>query len=235
MPEVRRAASAPYFLPPPCALVQPNLPLFVPPALSSTDAAASNPQQISLVDAELTYVPGFYDGATSAALFSTLITETPWRQDTLRFGGKEVAVPRLQAWYGEKRYGYSGLRLTPLPWTPTLTAIRQRVVEYCGIDFNSVLINYYRNGHDSVAWHSDDERELGANPHIASLSFGATRRFEMKHRTQKSMKARILLDSGSLLVMGSGMQRHWVHQLPKDPQVDAARLNLTFRLIHGVP
>jgi alkylated DNA repair dioxygenase AlkB len=215
--------------------VQHTLPLSIPPTISGIDAVASKRQEILLADAELSYIPSFYDSAASAALFTTLITETPWRQDTLRFGGKEVAIPRLQAWYGEKGYGYSGLQLTPLPWTAALAAIRQRVAEYCGIDFNSVLINYYRNGNDSVAWHSDDERELGPDPRIASLSFGATRRFDMKHRTRKPMKTQMLLESGSLLVMGSGMQRHWVHQLPKDPQVGAARLNLTFRLIHGVP
>lgn len=197
-----------------------------------TASSPPNPQHIQLADAELTYLPSFYDSATSAALFATLINETPWRQDTLRFGGKEVLVPRLQAWYGDKRYGYSGLRLAPLPWTPTLAAIRKRIADYCNIAFNSVLINYYRNGNDSVAWHSDDERELGHDPRIASLSLGAARRFDMKHRTHKAQKLHMLLENGSLLVMGSGMQRHWIHQLPKDPHVTDARLNLTFRLIH---
>lgn len=200
------------------------------------DAAATPdpeaPRCIQLVDAELTYFPSFYDSATSAMLLASLIAETPWRQDTLRFGGREIAVPRLQAWYGDRRYGYSGLNLAPLPWTPVLAAMRQRITERCGLEFNSVLINYYRDGLDSVAWHSDDERELGQDPLIASLSFGATRCFEMKHRARKGMKARIMLENGSLLVMGSGTQRHWMHQLPKDPRVEAARLNLTFRLIH---
>ncbi|MDY6982166.1 MAG: alpha-ketoglutarate-dependent dioxygenase AlkB [Pseudomonadota bacterium] len=208
--------------------------LYSPPSLPDHAAAAAtqHAQTIQLADAELSYIPSFYDSAASAALFTTLINETPWRQDTLRFGGKEVLVPRLQAWYGDKRYGYSGLRLAPLPWTPTLAAIRERVANHCGIDFNSVLINYYRNGTDSVAWHSDDERELGPDPHIASLSLGAARRFDMKHRTHKAQRMRMLLENGSLLVMGSGMQRHWIHQLPKDSHVTDARLNLTFRLIH---
>lgn len=210
--------------------------LLFPSSSSIPDNAAATATQhalkFQLADAELTYVPSFYDAATSAALFTTLIDETPWRQDTLRFGGKEVLVPRLQAWYGDKRYGYSGLRLAPLPWTPTLAAIRARVADCCGVEFNSVLINYYRNGNDSVAWHSDDERELGPDPYIASLSLGAARRFDMKHRTHKAQRMHMLLENGSLLAMGSGMQRHWIHRLPKEPHVTDARLNLTFRFIH---
>ncbi|HEY0961173.1 MAG TPA: alpha-ketoglutarate-dependent dioxygenase AlkB [Pseudomonadales bacterium] len=199
---------------------------------TSDAARVITAQRVQIPDAELTYIPAFFDPASSVALLAALIDETPWRQDVLRFGGKEVVVPRLQAWYGERRYGYSGLRLAPLPWTSTLASIRQRITEYCGVEFNSVLINYYRDGRDSVAWHSDDERELGPDPLIASLSLGATRRFEMKHRALKASKMRMMLDNGSLLIMGSGMQRHWMHQLPKDPHVDTARLNLTFRLIH---
>lgn len=214
--------------------VQHSLPLSSTPAPDAGVDATTTPDdhRILLADAELRYIPAFYDAATSVALLATLIAETPWRQDTLRFGGKEVLVPRLQAWYGDKRYGYSGLQLAPLPWTPTLDAIRERISAYCGLAFNSVLINYYRNGNDSVAWHSDDERELGPDPHIASLSLGATRRFEMKHRQHKAQKTHILLENGSLLVMGSGVQKYWIHQLPKDPHVSDARLNLTFRFIH---
>jgi alkylated DNA repair dioxygenase AlkB len=161
-----------------------------------------------------------------------LLAETAWRQDTLKFGGKEVLVPRLQAWYGERRYAYSGLRLVPLPWTPVLDEIRRKISAICGLEFNSVLLNYYRDGNDSVAWHSDDERELGPDPLIASLSLGATRRFELKHRTRKQSKVNMLLEDGSLLLMGKGLQQHWTHQLPKDASVTAPRLNLTFRLIH---
>lgn len=190
------------------------------------------PEHIQLADAELSYFPAFYDPAASAALLHTLITQTPWRQDTLNFGGKQVAVPRLQAWYGDRGYGYSGLKLSPLPWTPTLIAIRRKISESCGVVFNSVLVNYYRDGQDSVAWHSDDEGELGPDPRIASLSLGTARRFELKHRTHKQAKAHLMLEDGSLLLMGSGLQRHWLHQLPKDPSVTTPRLNLTFRFIH---
>jgi alkylated DNA repair dioxygenase AlkB len=165
-------------------------------------------------------------------LLRTLLVETPWRQDTLKFGGKEVAVPRLQAWYGDRRYAYSGLRLVPLPWTPLLDNIRRRISATFKHEFNSVLLNYYRDGNDSVAWHSDDEHELGPDPQIASLSLGIPRRFELKHRTRNDPKVSMLLEDGSLLLMGSGLQRHWKHQLPKDAGITAPRLNLTFRFIH---
>ncbi len=193
---------------------------------------AGTPEPLQIPDAEFSYLPAFFDAAESAALMQTLLAETPWRQDVLRFGGKEVLVPRLQAWYGDRRYGYSGLKLTPLPWTPVLDAIRGKVTAATRLDFNSVLVNYYRDGDDSVAWHSDDERELGPDPLIASLSFGATRRFELKHRTRKRTRMSLQLESGSLLLMGSGLQRHWLHQLPKDAGISLPRINLTFRFIH---
>ena len=190
------------------------------------------PEVLPLLNAQLSWLPCFYNAAESAALLQTLLLETPWRQDTLNFGGKMVAVPRLQAWYGERRYGYSGLKLTPLPWTPVLDAIRSKITATTGLAFNSALVNYYRDGNDSVAWHSDNERELGPDPLIASLSLGAARRFELKHRTVKQSKVNLTLENGSLLLMGSGLQQHWLHQLPKDAGISAPRLNLTFRFIH---
>lgn len=165
-------------------------------------------------------------------MLHALLTETPWRQDSLNFGGKPVLVPRLQAWYGDRRYGYSGLKLAPLPWTPVLDGIRRKISQAAQLEFNSVLVNYYRDGNDSVAWHSDDERELGPDPRIASLSLGATRRFELKHRTRKQTRMSMPLENGSLLLMGSGLQRHWMHQLPKEAGITLPRINLTFRFIH---
>ncbi len=203
--------------------------LFAPTA---TDADVPAAETLHIPDAEIKYIRGFYTAVESAALLQTLLDETPWRQDSLRFGGKEVLVPRLQAWYGDRRYGYSGLQLTPLPWTPALDGMRRRISEVAQFEFNSVLVNNYRDGNDSVAWHADDERELGPDPHIASLSLGATRRFELKHRTRKLSRLNLSLESGSLLLMGSGLQRHWVHQLPKDTGITLPRINLTFRFIH---
>lgn len=146
-------------------------------------------------------------------------------------------MPRLQAWYGDDdaQYGYSGLRLSPLPWTALLNTIRTDIEQRLQLRFNSVLLNHYRHGDDSVAWHADDEKELGPEPIIASLSFGVTRRFELKHRTRRDLtKVNIDLDDGSLILMGQGVQKHWIHQIPKQPGITAPRLNLTFRFIHGM-
>jgi len=199
--------------------------------------ATTDSERLPLPDAELRYFPHWYSSAESAALLQQLIATTPWRQDTLQFGGKAVAVPRLQAWHGDSTsfYGYSGLRLVPQPWSPLLTEIRRRLERELDLHFNSVLLNYYRDGNDSVAWHSDNEHELGPDPHIASLSFGAPRPFELKHRSERHHGKRSLtLGDGSLLLMGSGLQRHWQHQLPKLPGLDRPRVNLTFRLIGAV-
>lgn len=203
----------------------------------SPDFRQTPGESLPLPDASLHYIPDFLHTAESTDLMLSLLQHTPWRQDYLRFGGKSVPVPRLQAWYGDERstYGYSGLRLPPLPWTPQLAELRERLENTLQLPFNSVLLNYYRDGSDSVAWHSDNERELGPDPQIASLSLGAPRLFELKHRNVRQHgKRRIMLGDGSLLLMGSGLQRHWLHQLPKTPGVTTPRLNLTFRFIHGM-
>jgi alkylated DNA repair dioxygenase AlkB len=202
-------------------------------------AALPQYQRYQLGSATLDYYPVWLDASRADRYYEQLLHDTPWRQDTLRFGGKPVTVPRLQAWYGESRarYGYSGLTLSPLPWTPPLLELREALQELLPHSFNAVLLNYYRDGNDSVAWHSDDETELGPEPVIASLSLGAVRRFELQalDRAERANSKRSLeLAHGSLLVMGAGLQRYWRHQLPKQPEVGASRLNLTFRFIHGV-
>jgi len=190
-------------------------------------------EKLSLPDAEIFMTPEFLPTTEADHYFHSLLSQTPWRQDQLNFGGKAVPIPRLQAWYGDKdsRYGYSGLALSPLPWTPLLEELKHRIEQCSGSEFNSVLLNYYRTGQDSVAWHSDDEKELGHDPVIASLSLGATRRFELKHRFKKSIKAFCDLSHGSLIVMGKGVQQNWQHQIPKQPGSEGARINLTFRRI----
>jgi len=197
------------------------------------DRENHEPERIRLLDAEILYYPQFLTNDLAMAYFQQLSRETHWRQDSLNFGGKTVQIPRLQAWYGEKRanYGYSGLALTPDPWTPLLNTIKQHVESVSGTSFNSVLLNYYRDGNDSVAWHSDDEQELGPDPVIASLSLGAARRFELKHRAQKIPKSTCELTNGSLIVMGNGVQVYWQHQIPKQPGIIDGRINLTFRKI----
>ena len=195
---------------------------------------APSGEQLRLPDGDMVFYPRFLAPAEADALFQVLLTETPWQQDYLNFGGRQVTIPRLQAWYGDKQsnYGYSGLALKPLAWTQTLASVRDSIRMATRQDFNSVLLNYYRSGMDSVSWHSDNEKELGADPSIASLSLGITRRFELKHKRRKDIpKTTCELGHGSLLVMGAGMQKHWHHQVPKQPEVTGARINLTFRFI----
>lgn len=196
----------------------------------STDA----PVPLQLPDAELDWQPQYFNAQRADELLQRLLQETPWRQDHIRLHGRSLAVPRLQAWYGtpQARYGYSGLLLTPLPFTPLLQSLREELQERCGHPFNALLLNWYRDGNDSVSWHSDDEPELGADPVIASLSLGQTRRFELRHRQRKDLRKCVLeLNHGSLLLMGKGLQRNWQHQIPKQPGLQGARLNLTFRFI----
>lgn len=197
------------------------------------DHEGEMPEIFTLAEGEVHFHPRFLKSANADSCYQELKASTPWQQDSLRFGGKSVLVPRLQAWYGDRKshYGYSGLALSPLPWTPLLLSLRKNIENVCKQRFNSVLLNYYRDGNDSVAWHSDDEKELGDDPVIASLSLGGTRRFELKHRHNNSSKVICDLSHGSLLVMGKGIQHNWQHQVPKQPGINSGRINLTFRFI----
>ena len=144
----------------------------------------------SIDDALLLEYPQIVDSAEATQMFETLIANIPWQQEHLRIAGKLRAIPRLQCWMGDRtsEYGYSGVRLTPCPWHETVKVIHDRVADLSGTTFNSVLINYYRNGQDSVAWHADDESELGESPVIASVSLGAERIFELKQKLQTPAK-----------------------------------------------
>jgi len=174
----------------------------------------------------------FFTADDSARIFEQLKAQIRWRQDVMRFGRREVLQPRLTAWYGDdgKTYVYSGIRNEPLPWTPLLLDLRAKAEGFAESSFNSVLLNYYRDGGDSVGWHADNEPELGERPVIASLSFGATRTFELPRRTTGKL-AKLSLTPGSILVMRGTTQRNWVHRVPKEPG-SAGRINLTFRFIH---
>jgi len=176
--------------------------------------------------------PDFFTAGESARIFEQLEAQISWRQDVMRFGRREVLQPRLTAWYGDdgKTYVYSSIRNDPLPWTPVLLALKAKAEGFAGSAFNSVLLNYYRDGGDSVGWHADNEPELGARPVIASLSFGATRTFELRRRTTGKV-VKLPLTAGSILVMRGTTQHHWVHRVPKEPG-SAGRINLTFRFIH---
>ncbi len=144
-----------------------------------------------------------------------------------------MPLPRLTAWYGDegKSYTYSGIEQHPDPWTPTLKLIKSKVEEILEVTFNTVLLNLYRDGKDSVSWHSDDELELGENPIIASVSFGAVRRFSLKHKISKDYKIDLDLPNGSLLLMKGETQHFWQHQIAKTSKSVQPRINLTFRMI----
>jgi len=159
-----------------------------------------------------------------------LETEIDWQQDYLQMYGKRVAIPRLQAWYGDKDYSYSGMILTAKPWLPVLLELKQQVENKCQTPFNAVLANLYRDQNDTVGWHSDDEAELGKDPVIASLSLGDERNFQLKHK-YSGEKLTIPLTSGSLLIMAGATQHYWQHALPRTKKVKSPRINLTFRQI----
>lgn len=169
-------------------------------------------------------------------LLKHLIEETPWRLEQVAVWGKTYAQPRLVAWYGDdaQSYTYSGITLSALPWTSTLREIKDKVDGLCGCSFNSVLLNYYRDHRDSMGFHSDDEPELGAAPTIASVTFGETRLFVLKHRRRKDIAdVKIPLPSGSLLLMAGSTQANWRHGVPKQSTRCGPRVNLTFRNILG--
>jgi alkylated DNA repair dioxygenase AlkB len=163
----------------------------------------------------------------------TRLAETlEWEQRHLVMFGKEVPEPRLSSWYGDESYTYSGVTLEPKPLTPELDELRILCQDLSGARFNSVLVNLYRTGDDSMGWHADDELELGPAPVIASLSLGATRRFKFRHRRTRTIVDHDLT-GGSLLVMSGACQTAWMHSVPKQKRVTEARINLTFRWIHS--
>ena len=178
------------------------------------------------------YCKSFFEPNQSTDFFKKILEETPWRQDKIKLFGKLIPIPRQQAWYGEPEatYKYSSLELTPINWTPTLLKIKRDVEEYSKTTFNSCLVNLYRDGNDYAAWHSDDEKELGKNPSIASISLGGTRRFHLKHKTIEK-RIRFDLEDGSLLLMTGELQHYWSHQLSKTKKIVAPRINLTFRKV----
>ncbi len=195
-------------------------------------------QSFSLPDADVAYYSEFFPTAESDHLFSELLNNTQWGQGRIKLYGKLYPEPRLTAWHGDEGmiYSYSGLTLHPLPWTETLLEIKARVDVAAGAIFNSVLLNLYRDGRDSNGWHQDNEPELGQNPIIASVSFGATRRFQMRHKLRKDLPGfEIDLDHGSLLVMSGPTQHFWQHQIPKTSKAVGQRINLTFRVIASNP
>ncbi len=197
--------------------------------------------EINLPQAKLIFTEHFFKKEEADALLLDLTENIQWEQGEIMMFGKKVLEPRLTAWYGDegKEYTYSGKKQTPLAWTDTLKGIKNKIETECEkltppqykAIFNSVLLNYYRNGQDSMGWHSDDEKELGRNPTIASLNLGETRRFLIRHKIDKNLKKEILLTHGSLLIMTDEMQHYWQHAVPKESKKQQPRINLTFRWI----
>ncbi|WP_077728744.1 alpha-ketoglutarate-dependent dioxygenase AlkB [Methylocaldum sp. 14B] len=183
-------------------------------------------------DGELYFVEDFVSRPEADALHILLRRDLAWQEEDITVFGRRVRVPRLVCWYGDAgaAYRYSGVSHEPLPWNETLSMLKDRVERFCGRRFNSVLGNLYRDGRDSMGWHADKEKELGSNPFIASLSFGAERLFRLRHnKTGETLE--IVLTHGSLLLMGGRLQHGWRHSVPKAREPKTERINLTFRTI----
>jgi alkylated DNA repair dioxygenase AlkB len=228
----------------------PLSPLSSPSSPTSTVESADELQShlISLPGGEVMYYPRWLFSSSlnasasthSQALYQTLKQQVEWEQTEIVLYGKTLRIPRLNAWYADPQcgYTYSGQYFEPLPWLPILQLIKTAVEATLapllqGISFNSALVNCYRDGQDSVAWHSDDEPELGQNPIVASVSLGAERLFQLRHKQLKGDADRhaIALLDGDLLFMYGAMQHHWQHQIPKTRKPVGERINITFRYI----
>ena len=181
---------------------------------------------------EYIFLPSFFDSSVANDYLQKLRNKIKWEQEEMRIYGKIVKFPRLTAWYGDndKPYSFSGITLNPNNWTSELTEIKTKIETKCNVIFNSVLLNLYRNGQDSISWHTDAEKELGINPVIASVNFGATRKFQLRH-IQTKQKIEIELTHGSLLIMQGELQHFWQHQVPKTSIPVGERINLTYRVI----
>jgi len=185
---------------------------------------------------DLTSSPAFIGEKEADTAFAALLAGTPWRQERIVVYGRATMQPRLTAWYGDPdaRYAYSGLALEPLPWTRLLADLKACAETASGARFSSLLMNLYRDGRDSVSWHSDAEPELGRNPVIASLSFGATRRFQLRSRPPlPPARHELALGHGDLLVMRGATQHEWAHRVPRTARPVGPRVNLTFRLVRA--
>lgn len=187
-------------------------------------------QALPFEDGELLWLEQLPLSISNEAMLARLVAETGWRAETITVYGKQHLQPRLTAWHGEKAYTYSGLRLAPQPFSALQQEIRRAVEAATGRHFNSVLLNYYRDGGDSMGMHADDEPELGAEPAIASVSFGATRDFILRHKASKRT-VKLPLTSGSLLLMAGRTQHCWQHGINKSARPLGPRVNLTFRYI----
>ena len=195
-------------------------------------APSEEGQTIKITNGEYFYIPGFFNRQTANQYLNAFVQNIDWRQEEMNMYGKTIKFPRLTSWYGDsdKPYKFSGITLNPHPWNKELLEIKSKIEPKCEVIFNSVLLNLYRDGNDSISWHTDAEKELGINPVIASVNFGAERKFQLKHR-ENGEKIELILHHGSLLVMKGEIQHHWLHQVPKTTAPLKERVNLTFRVI----
>lgn len=186
-----------------------------------------------LPDAEIDYYPHFFSESEANDIFQKLYKDIPWQQDNITIFGKTYEQPRLTALFGNegKSYSYSNITMQPHSWNELLLDIKSKVEKISGHTFTTVLLNLYRDGKDSNGWHADNEKELGENPIIASVSFGEKRTFQLKHNTIKDLKQILFLENGSLLLMKGTTQHHWKHHIPKTAKTINQRINLTFRTI----
>lgn len=191
-------------------------------------------KSFNLPDSDIVMYPHLFSLDERTRLFKNLTERINWQQDQISFYGKKIDLPRLTAWYGDPgfKYSYSGIPMNPNPWNEDLIFIKKKIEDIAQCSFSSVLLNLYRDGKDSVSWHQDNEKELGPNPTIGSVSFGATRPFQLKHIERSDLaKVDIPLTDGSFLLMRGTTQHYWKHQIPKTSKEIGQRINLTFRQI----
>lgn len=200
--------------------------------IATKQAPKNNTGLTVIANGEYIFLPNYFNKAESNLFLNKLKNTIDWKQESMNMYGKQLNFPRLTAWYGDndKQYLFSGIKLSPNTWTEELLEIKNKIEPKASVNFNSVLLNRYRNGNDSISWHTDAEKELGKNPIIASVNFGATRKFQLRHIYTKE-KLEIELTHGSLLIMQGELQHFWQHQVPKTAQIVTERINLTFRVI----
>jgi len=192
-----------------------------------------SPIDLSLPDSNIIYYPKFFSLKESDQYLKSLLNSVEWQQYYITIFGKTHKQPRLTALFAnnDEPYSYSNITMVPKPFTKELLEIKNKVESVIATNFTTCLLNLYRNGQDSNGWHADNEKELGINPIIASVSFGAQRLFKLKHRHDKTLKKDLILQHGSLLIMSGETQHKWLHQIPKTKKEVGKRINLTFRVI----
>jgi alkylated DNA repair dioxygenase AlkB len=202
------------------------------PQLSLSGDEETPPHNVLPRDGEAIYHGTIFDPPEADSFLQTLLETIPWKSDEVVLFGKHIVTARKVAWYGDRHfdYSYSGSTRTARLWTPELRKIKATVEQHAGIRYNSCLLNLYAEGTQGMGWHSDDEKELDPDSNIASVSFGAERRFDFRHK-ESHQKVSVILAHGSLLIMRGATQTHWQHQIPKTTKVTSPRVNLTFRRI----